>query len=82
AVIHEGRRMVTPDNTVHVPAWTQLDVGVRYVQRLSKQAITWQAGVQNLTDNRAWRSTPYEFDHVYLLPLAPRTLTASVIVDF
>ncbi|MDE2076625.1 MAG: TonB-dependent siderophore receptor [Burkholderiales bacterium] len=82
AIIHEGRRMVTPDNTVHVPAWTQLDVGVRYVQRLSNQAITWQAGVQNLTDNRAWRSTPYEFDHVYLLPLAPRTLTASVIVDF
>lgn len=82
ALINEGRRKVTPDNTVQVPSWTQLDVGVRYTQRLSNQALVWQAGVQNLTDARAWRSTPYQFQHVYLLPLAPRTLTASVLVDF
>ena len=82
ALINEGRRMVTPDNTVQVPAWTQLDAGVRYTQRLNNQALVWQAGVQNLTDARAWRSTPYQFQHVYLLPLAPRTLTASVLVDF
>ncbi len=82
ALINEGRRMVTPDNTVQVPSWTQLDVGVRYTQRLANQALVWQAGVQNLTDARAWRSTPYQFQHVYLLPLAPRTLTASVLVDF
>ncbi|MBP8191248.1 MAG: TonB-dependent receptor, partial [Aquabacterium sp.] len=82
ALINEGRRMVTPDNTVQVPAWTQLDVGVRYTQRLNNQALVWQAGVQNLTDARAWRSTPYQFQHVYLLPLAPRTFTASVLVDF
>ncbi len=82
AVINEGRRMVTPDNTEHVPAWTQVDVGMRYTQRLNNQAIVWQAGVQNLLDQRAWRSTPYQFGHVYLLPLAPRTLTASVLVDF
>lgn len=82
ALINEGHRMVTPDNTVQVPAWTQLDVGVRYTQRLNNQALVWQAGVQNLTDARAWRSTPYQFQHVYLLPLAPRTFTASVLVDF
>ncbi|MGE5453130.1 MAG: TonB-dependent siderophore receptor [Acidobacteriota bacterium] len=82
AVINEGRRMVTPDNTEHVPAWTQVDVGLRYTQRLSNQALVWQAGVQNLLDQRAWRSTPYQFGHVYLLPLAPRTLTASVLMDF
>ena len=50
-------------------------------QRLGNQAVVWQAGVQNVTDKRAWRSTP-SFGHVYLLPLAPRSLTASVLVDF
>lgn len=82
AIIHEGRRMVTPDNSQHVPSWSQLDVGMRYTQRLGNQAVVWQAGVQNVTDKRAWRSTPYQFGHVYLLPLAPRSLTASVLVDF
>lgn len=81
-LINEGRRNVLPDNSVEAPSWTQIDVGVRFKQKGPQQAVTWQGGIQNLTNNKAWRSTPYQFGHVYLLPMQPITLTASVLIDF
>ena len=42
---------------------------------------TWRAGVDNLFDQRAWRESPYQFGHVYLFPLAPRTLRVSLQAD-
>lgn len=81
-LINEGRRNVLPNNSVQAPAWTQIDVGMRYKQKWQQQVVTWQGGIQNLTNNKAWRSTPYQFSHVYLLPLQPITFTASATVDF
>ena len=43
--------------------------------------LVWRAGVDNLTDRRAWRESPYQFGHAYLFPLAPRTLRLSVQAD-
>lgn len=78
---HESRRMVLPDNTATIPGYTRVDVGLRYATRLAGATTTWRAGVDNLFDKRAWRESPYEFSHVYLYPLAPRTLRLSVQVD-
>jgi iron complex outermembrane receptor protein len=81
-VTHEGQRMVLPDNSVATPGWTRIDIGLRYSQRLAGHALVWRAGVDNLTDRRAWQEAPYQFDHAYLYPLAPRTLRLSTQIDF
>jgi iron complex outermembrane receptor protein len=38
-------------------------------------------GIDNLTDRRAWRESPYQFGHAYLMPLQPRTWSASIAID-
>jgi len=43
--------------------------------------LTWRVGVDNVTDHRAWRESPYQFDHAYLFPLAPRTWRTQLQLD-
>lgn len=81
ALVHEGGRMVLPDNSVSIPAWTRLDLGLRHEQRLAGTTLTWRAGVINVTDKRAWRESPYQYGHAYLYPLAPRTWRVSLQAD-
>ncbi|MBK6471942.1 MAG: TonB-dependent receptor [Betaproteobacteria bacterium] len=80
---HESERMVLPDNALATPGWTRLDLAVRYSQRLGgqRQAV-WRAGVDNMADKRAWKEAPLQYGHAYLYPLAPRSLHASVGLDF
>jgi iron complex outermembrane receptor protein len=75
---HEGDRAVLPDDSVNIPAWTQWDLGARYSQTLAGATLVWRAGVDNVTDARAWRESPYQYDHAYLFPLAPRTWRISL----
>ena len=79
-VVHEGRRFATPDNTVAVPAWTTVDAGLRYTQGVGQQTWVWRAGVDNLANRRAWRESPWQFEHSYLYPLAPRAFRTSLEV--
>ena len=82
-VTHEGERMVLPDNSIATPGWTKLDLGLRYSQKLTgKQLLVWRMGIDNLADRRAWKEAPYQYDHAYLYPLAPRTFHASVQAIF
>jgi iron complex outermembrane receptor protein len=81
-LVHEGRRWVDADNTVSLPAWTRVDIGLRATQALSGQTVTWRLGVSNLFDQRAWRESPTSFGHIYLFPLPQRTVTASAQWDF
>jgi iron complex outermembrane receptor protein len=80
-LVHEGNRMVLPDNSISIPGWTRLDLGLRYEQRTDAATLTWRAGLFNATDKRAWRESPYQYGHVYLYPLAPRTWQLSVQAD-
>lgn len=75
---HEGRRFATPDNLTAVPAWTVADAGLRYLWVQGRQTWVWRAAVDNLTDRRAWREAPWQYDHSYLYPLAPRTFRTSL----
>lgn len=81
-VTHEGDRRVTPYDAIVTPSWTRLDIGARYTQRLASSTVVWRAGIDNLADRRAWQEAPYQFDHAYLYPLAPRTLHASAQLSF
>jgi iron complex outermembrane receptor protein len=78
---HESARMVLPDNSATIPGWTRVDTALRYETKLAGTTTTWRAGIDNLFDKRAWRESPYQFSHVYLYPMAPRTLRLSVQVD-
>ncbi len=80
-VIHESRRMVLPDNSASIPGTTRVDAAMRYDIKVAGAPTVWRAGIDNLFDKRAWRESPYEFSHVYLYPLAPRTVRVSVQVD-
>ena len=73
--------MVLPDNSATIPGYTRVDTGLRYATKLAGTATTWRAGIDNLFGERAWRESPYQFSHVYLYPLAPRTARLSVQVD-
>ena len=82
SVVHEGRREILLPNSLMLPSWTRVDVGV--AQRLHTQAadLTLSAGLYNALDRRAWQESPTQYQHVYLYPLAPRTLYVSLQAGF
>ena len=79
----EGNRVVLPyDTSMRIAAWHRWDVGLRWAHNVGATAVTWRLAIDNLTDRRAWKESPYQFGHVYLYPLAPRTLRASASASF
>ena len=83
-VVHEGSRAVDTANTLRLPAWTRLDLGLRAVQgQDALRTVTWRVGVANVFDKRGWREAPSMFGgHTYLFPILGRTVTVSAQVDF
>ena len=75
---HEGRRNVLPDGSITLPAWTRFDAALRYDTKLQGVATSWTLGIENLTDKRYWKESPYQYGHVYLFPGGPRTLRLAV----
>lgn len=71
---HEGRRSVLADESVTLPAWTRLDAALRYETKVGGTATSWTLGIDNVTNKRYWKESPFQFGHVYLYPGAPRTL--------
>jgi iron complex outermembrane receptor protein len=83
SIVHEGARMALPDNSASVPAWTRLDLGARWRMSVATgQTLTWRIGIDNATNERAWKEAPYQFGHTYLYPLAPRTVRMSLQAGF
>jgi iron complex outermembrane recepter protein len=76
--IAEGDRVVLPDNSARIPGHGRLDLSARWVKPTSAGTLTWRAALDNVFDRRAWKESPLQFGHVYLFPLAPRTLRLSL----
>jgi len=76
--LYESDRIVMPDNSLSIPAVTRLDLGLRYQQRVNGSTLVWRAGVQNVTNEDAWRESPFQFGHAFLFPMAPRTFALSL----
>lgn len=82
-VVAESDRVVLPyDQTARIPGWSRLDLGARWQQGLASSSLLWRVGVDNATSRRAWKESPYQFAHVYLYPLPPRTWRASLQASF
>lgn len=82
-LVHEGDRAVLPDNSVRIPSWTRLDLAARYtIPTTGQTRTTLRAGIDNVTNERAWRESPFQYGHAYLYPLAPRTASVTAQVAF
>lgn len=79
----ETGKTVTADGSVTLPSGWQLDAGLTYAHRLAQQNLIWRLKIDNLTDRRAWREAPTtDWGGVYLFAQTPRTLHASLTLDF
>ncbi|HLL11576.1 MAG TPA: TonB-dependent receptor, partial [Rubrivivax sp.] len=82
-LVAEGDRIVLPDvSDARIAGWSRVDLGARWRQPLGSNTLIWRLGLDNATDRRAWKEAPYQFSHVYLYPLPPRTWRASLEASF
>ena len=80
---YENGKTVTADGGVELPSAWQLDAGLSYLQRIAGKATLWRFNIENLTNRSYWREAPTTYwGGVYLFAATPRTLRASVTVDF
>ena len=77
-ISHEGTRAALPDNSIMLPAWTRLDLGLRYNTTIANTKTTWALGVDNVFNKSYFKESPYQFSHAYLFTGAPRTVRLSV----
>lgn len=78
AVYRTGRQQVNATNTLSIPAWTRVDVGVRYASTVLGKPTTLRLGVRNLLDRDYWSGVS---SFGGLAQGAPRTLHLSATVD-
>ena len=79
----ENGKNVTADGSVTLPRAWQLDAGLRYQQVIAGKSTLWRLNVENLTNRIYWREAPTQYwGGIYLFPSTPRTVRASVTVDF
>ena len=74
--------LVLPDGSLKLPAWTRVDLALRYATRLQGHATTWTLGIDNLLDRRYWKESPYQYGHVFLYPGSARSLRVNFSADF
>ena len=80
---YAGRKAVTRDNSIELPAYWQLDTAFVLRQRTASGRLTWRFGIDNLFDRRYWRDAPTQYwGGVYLFPGMPRTARATVQYSF
>ncbi len=60
-VSNESSRVVLPDGSLMLPAWTRVDLGARLETRAWGRKTTWQLNVDNATDRNYFRESPLQF---------------------
>jgi iron complex outermembrane receptor protein len=81
-VSHEGKRAVLADNSIQLPSWTRLDLGLRYEQPIASTKVTWTFAIDNALNKRYFKESPTQFNHVYLMSGAARTLRLAMQVSY
>ena len=79
----ESAKPVTVDGSVVLPRSWQIDAGLHYQQILAGRLTQWRVNVDNLTNREYWHDAPTtSWGGIYLFPATPRTVRASLTVDF
>ncbi|RCK31622.1 hypothetical protein TH9_17170 [Thalassospira xiamenensis] len=79
-VIHTASQYVNTANTASIPSWTRLDVSARYKTELYNYPVTFQANVENLTDNDYWETASTQTN--YITAGAPLTAKFAITANF
>lgn len=69
-------------NATRLPAWTRVDLGVRYLTTFGDRTLTLRARVDNVAGRDYWASSGGYPGANYLVLGAPRTLALTATVDF
>lgn len=77
-VVHTGRQYLDTTNRQRLDDWTRFDLGVRYILVADDHPVTLRVSAENVGNRRYWASA---FGG-YLLQGQPRTLKASVTVEY
>ena len=80
-LVHTGKQMANPANTLELGSWTRFDLGARYVAVVGDKPLTLRFGVDNVANKRYWASAFSSFG-TQLLQGTPRTFKASASIDF
>lgn len=78
---HTGEQWVNTANTLRLDDWTVFDLGARYVFAAGGKPVTLRLTVNNVANKRYWASAFDAFEAA-LLQGRPRTVNASISVDF
>ena len=79
----ESAKPVTVDGSVELPASWQIDAGLHYQSVLVGRSAQWRLNVENLANRAYWHDAPTtSWGGIYLFPATPRTVRASLTVDF
>ncbi len=79
----ESSKPVTIDASVMLPQSWQLDAGLQYQHTLAGHSSQWRVNVENLTNREYWHDAPTtSWGGIYLFPATPRTVRASLTLDF
>ena len=76
-VFHVGARPLDNQNTVELPGYTRLDLGLRYATQLAGRKATLRAQVENAADRRYWAAASYA--SVYAGK--PRTVSLAMDIE-
>ncbi|MBB4859286.1 iron complex outermembrane receptor protein [Novosphingobium chloroacetimidivorans] len=79
-VVHTGEQQANNANTLHLPSWTRLDLGARYVALIGDNPLTLRFSVDNVANKRYW-ATAFDSSRPDLLQGAPRTYKLSASID-
>ncbi|KPC51892.1 TonB-dependent receptor [Amantichitinum ursilacus] len=81
-VIYTGSAYANDLNTIEVPSWTRLDLGMAYATEWSGRPVTLRARLDNVFNRDYWASVGGYPGYGYLTVGAPRTVSVSATVDF
>ncbi|RZL63123.1 MAG: TonB-dependent receptor [Variovorax sp.] len=81
-VVASGHSYADATNTLRVPGWSRLDLGVRYITEVAGKLVTLRARVENAGDRNYWSSVGGYPGSGYLVLSTPRTYTLSASLDF
>ncbi|QHJ00025.1 TonB-dependent siderophore receptor [Xylophilus rhododendri] len=81
-LITTGKFYADAANTLKVPGWTRLDLGVRYTTEVMGRAVTLRGRINNVADRSYWASAGGYSGNGYLVLGAPRTAVLSATFDF
>lgn len=80
-VVNTSRQWADGANTQAVPAWTRLDVGLRWGTEVMARPLTLRLRVDNVLGKNYWASAGGYPGSNYLVLGAPRTVSLSASID-